>query len=90
MSAEEMRQRGWEWVDIVFVTGDAYVDHPSFAMAIVHRVLEAAGFASLCSVNRTGVVVNLAAVRASAAVLRHQCRQHGFDDQSLHREQEGT
>lgn len=44
MSAEEMRQRGWEWVDIVFVTGDAYVDHPSFAMAILHRVLEAAGF----------------------------------------------
>ena len=31
-------------VDIVFVTGDAYVDHPSFAMAILHRVLEQAGF----------------------------------------------
>src|SRR5262249_12414100 len=34
----------WEAVDIVFVTGDAYVDHPSFAMAILGRVLEAAGF----------------------------------------------
>ncbi|MCX7699326.1 MAG: YgiQ family radical SAM protein [Gemmataceae bacterium] len=44
MSAEEMRQRGWDWVDVVFVTGDAYVDHPSFAMAVLHRVLEAAGF----------------------------------------------
>ncbi|MBI3823048.1 MAG: YgiQ family radical SAM protein, partial [Planctomycetes bacterium] len=31
-------------VDVVFVTGDAYIDHPSFAMAILHRVLEAAGF----------------------------------------------
>ena len=44
MSAEEMRQRGWDRADVVFVTGDAYVDHPSFAMAILGRVLEAAGF----------------------------------------------
>jgi uncharacterized radical SAM protein YgiQ len=40
----EVRARGWDAVDVVFVTGDAYVDHPSFAMAILHRVLEAAGF----------------------------------------------
>ncbi len=40
----EMRARGWDWVDVVFVTGDAYVDHPSFAMAILTRVLEDAGF----------------------------------------------
>src|SRR5919109_658197 len=40
----EMKARAWDEVDIVFVTGDAYVDHPSFAMAILHRVLEAAGF----------------------------------------------
>lgn len=44
MTGAEMRARGWDEVDIVFVTGDAYVDHPSFAMAILHRVLEAAGF----------------------------------------------
>jgi uncharacterized radical SAM protein YgiQ len=44
MTAAEMRERGWDGVDIVFVTGDAYVDHPSFAMAILHRVLERAGF----------------------------------------------
>ncbi len=44
MSAEEVRQRGWDYVDVVFVTGDAYVDHPSFAMAILGRVLEAAGY----------------------------------------------
>lgn len=43
-SAAEMRQRGWKEVDVVFVTGDAYVDHPSFAMAILGRVLEAGGF----------------------------------------------
>ncbi len=39
-----MRERGWDYVDVVFVTGDAYVDHPSFAMAILHRVLEASRF----------------------------------------------
>lgn len=43
-SPAAMRERGWDHVDVVFVTGDAYVDHPSFAMAILHRVLEAAGF----------------------------------------------
>jgi uncharacterized radical SAM protein YgiQ len=41
---EEMLARGWDSVDIVFVTGDAYVDHPSFAMAILGRVLEREGF----------------------------------------------
>src|SRR5437660_11528962 len=44
ISRAEMQARGWDGVDIVFVTGDAYVDHPSFAMAILGRVLEAAGF----------------------------------------------
>jgi uncharacterized radical SAM protein YgiQ len=44
MSRNEMRQRGWDSVDVVFVTGDAYVDHPSFAMAILGRMLEAAGY----------------------------------------------
>ena len=43
-TAAEMAERGWDYVDIVFVTGDAYVDHPSFAMAVLHRVLEQAGF----------------------------------------------
>ncbi len=41
---EEMEERGWNQVDIVFVTGDAYIDHPSFAMALLGRLLEAAGF----------------------------------------------
>ena len=43
-TAAEMHARGWDAVDVVFVTGDAYVDHPSFAMAILHRVLERAGY----------------------------------------------
>jgi len=44
MTRAEMQARGWDHVDVVFVTGDAYVDHPSFAMAILGRVLEAAGY----------------------------------------------
>lgn len=44
MTRTEMAARGWDAVDIVFVTGDAYVDHPSFAMAILARVLESAGY----------------------------------------------
>jgi uncharacterized radical SAM protein YgiQ len=43
-SRAEMDARGWDAVDVVFVTGDAYVDHPAFAMAILGRLLEAAGF----------------------------------------------
>jgi uncharacterized radical SAM protein YgiQ len=44
MTRAEMAARGWDEVDVVFVTGDAYVDHPSFAMAILGRVLEDAGY----------------------------------------------
>jgi len=40
----EMDQLGWDRCDIVLVTGDAYVDHPSFGMAIIGRLLEAQGF----------------------------------------------
>ena len=40
-SRAEMQARGWDAVDVVFVSGDAYVDHPSFAMALLGRVLEA-------------------------------------------------
>jgi uncharacterized radical SAM protein YgiQ len=44
MSREEMDVLGWDQCDVILVTGDAYVDHPSFGMAIVGRVLEAQGF----------------------------------------------
>jgi len=44
MSRAEMGLLGWDSCDVVIITGDAYVDHPSFGMAIVGRVLEAQGF----------------------------------------------
>lgn len=44
ITREEMQQYGWHYADIIIVTGDAYVDHPSFGTAIISRVLENAGF----------------------------------------------
>lgn len=44
MSKEEMDNLGWDSCDIILVTGDAYVDHPSFGMALIGRLLEAQGF----------------------------------------------
>ncbi|MEN6544009.1 YgiQ family radical SAM protein [Parvibaculum sp.] len=44
MSREEMDQLGWDQCDVILVTGDAYVDHPSFGMAIIGRLLESQGF----------------------------------------------
>ena len=43
MNAAEMRERGWDEVDFVYVSGDSYVDHPSFGAAIITRVLEDCG-----------------------------------------------
>ena len=44
ISRADMERRGWEQCDFVYVTGDAYVDHPSFGHAIISRVLEAHGY----------------------------------------------
>ncbi|CAB5672690.1 uncharacterized radical SAM protein YgiQ [Delftia tsuruhatensis] len=44
MSRAEMDQLGWDSCDVILVTGDAYVDHPSFGMSVIGRVLEAQGF----------------------------------------------
>lgn len=44
MSRAEMEQLGWDSCDVILVTGDAYIDHPSFGMALVGRLLEAQGF----------------------------------------------
>ena len=44
MSREEMTQLGWDSCDIILVTGDAYVDHPSFGVAVIGRMLENQGF----------------------------------------------
>lgn len=44
VSKADMESRGWWWYDFLLVTGDAYVDHPSFGPTVIGRVLEAAGY----------------------------------------------
>ncbi len=44
ISKEDMKKRGWKELDFILVTGDAYVDHPSFGAAIIARLLESHGF----------------------------------------------
>ena len=44
VSIQDMKKRGWDELDFVYVSGDAYVDHPSFGHAIITRLLESLGF----------------------------------------------
>ena len=44
ISKSDMEKRGWEWYDFLYITGDAYVDHPSFGVAVISRVLEDEGY----------------------------------------------
>ena len=54
VTKKEMKQRGWNQVDFAYITGDAYVDHPSFGTAIISRLLEAVDIKWESSVSRTG------------------------------------
>ena len=44
LSKKDMEERGWDRLDFIIISGDAYVDHPSFGVAIIGRFLEAHGF----------------------------------------------
>jgi len=80
MTRAEMVKLGWDSCDVIIVTGDAYIDHPSFGMAIIGRLLEAQGF-------RVGIIAQPRRVQGigpAEPVLRRHRRQHGFDGQSLH------
>ena len=87
----EMKERGWVQADFVYISGDAYVDHPSFGMAIITRLLENAGYKvaviaqpdwkddasiTVCGEPRTG--------------FSRVGGQHGFHGQSLYFRQKKT
>ena len=86
MSRAEMDALGWDSCDVIIVTGDAYVDHPSFGMAVIGRLLEAQGF-------RVGIIAqpqwdsaeSLQGAGPPEPVFRRRCRQYGLHDQPLHR-----
>ncbi|HQI53768.1 MAG TPA: YgiQ family radical SAM protein, partial [Candidatus Cloacimonas acidaminovorans] len=44
VNQSDLKERDWDYLDIILISGDAYIDHPSFAAAIIGRTLEAAGF----------------------------------------------
>ena len=69
MSRAEMDELGWDECDVIIVTGDAYVDHPSFGMAVAG--LEFAG--------------SVQGARYPAPILWRHCGQHGFDGQPFYR-----
>ena len=44
ISKSDLKQRGWKELDVILITGDAYVDHPSYGAAVIGRILEKKGF----------------------------------------------
>lgn len=80
-----MQQRGWDQVDFVYITGDAYVDHPSFGSAIISRLLESRGY-------RVGIIPqpdwrhkeSIQTFGETAPWFPCNGRKYGFHGQSLH------
>ena len=59
MSLQEMKQLGWDELDILIITGDCYVDHPSFGAAIIGRLLEKRGYKVGIIANRIGKLLKV-------------------------------
>ena len=77
---KECALRGWDELDVILFSGDAYVDHPSFGVAVVGRSLEAAGY-------RVAIVPQPdwhGDHRDSTALLRHIPGLHGLDGKQVH------
>jgi uncharacterized radical SAM protein YgiQ len=62
-----MKKLGWEQADFVLVTGDAYVDHPSFGTALIGRLLSDTDIKSRCCLNRTGKQQRISKIRKTEA-----------------------
>lgn len=82
-----MDARGWDACDFVYICGDAYVDHSSFGMAIISRILEAHGY-------RVGIICQpdwndpkSISILGEPRLAFGKRRQHGLDGQSLLRDQ---
>ena len=72
----DMQARGWDAVDFAYVIGDAYVDHPSFGVAIISRVLEAHGYS-------VGIIAQPDWKDDAKARLFGQCGKYGFHGKPL-------
>ena len=94
---KEVEARGWDYLDVILFSGDAYVDHPSFGVAVIGRCLEGKGYRDRSCIGSgritgsdrtaTGLAGRLPGfqeARRSPAFLRCIRRCHGFNDQPLY------
>ena len=72
---KEVELRGWDELDVILFSGDAYVDHPSFGAAVIGRILEAEGL-------RVAIVPQQAGT--SPTLFRYQCRLHGLHGEQIY------
>lgn len=80
---KEVELRGWDELDVILFSGDAYVDHPSFGAAVIGRILEEEGL-RVAIVPPTELARRLTRLQETGtppSVFRHQSRLHGFDGQ---------
>ena len=86
-SAKEVKERGWEELDIILFSGDAYVDHPSFGIAVIGRLLEAQGY-RVAIVPQPNWRDDLRDFKKLGAqiILRHIRWKYGLYGKSLHRQ----
>ena len=80
VTRKEMKKRGWEQADFVYVTGDAYVDHPSFGTAIISRLLESRDHQS-AGLEKKGKYPGLWGTQAGISGF---CRKYGFHGEPLY------
>lgn len=87
-SRDEINDLGWDQVDIILFSGDAYVDHPSFGAAVIGRVLQKAGY-KVAIVPQPNWRDDLRDFRklGKPRLFRSFSRCYGFHGQPLHREQ---
>mgnify|MGYP001052074484 CR=1 FL=1 len=84
---KEVELRGWDELDVILFSGDAYVDHPSFGAAVIGRILEAEGLRVAIIPQLARRLARLQKTGTSPSVLRHQSRLYGFDGQQIYCQQ---
>ena len=86
---KEVELRGWEELDVILFSGDAYVDHPSFGAAVIGRILEAEGLriAIVPQPNWRDDLRDFKKIGASTSFLWGKCRLYGFHGQQIYGQQ---
>lgn len=87
---KEMDLRGWDYVDVILFSGDAYVDHPSFGAAVIGRTLEAEGLrvAIVPQPNWQDDLRDFKKIGYPPVILRYFGGSYGLDGEPLYRKQE--